>query len=59
MKKIRSPGVRNVYRTVQQDGFNQIMIVLRDTSVKPYPVYESHTEFKKMKPFKGEQLSFL
>ena len=59
MKKIRSPMVKNIYKTVYNDGFEQIMFVLRGTSVKTHLLYESSVEFPKMKPLAGEQLSFL
>lgn len=56
MKMIRAP--ENVtYTTVKNDGLQQIMLVLRNTSVQKPPLYKSKLTFGKMQPFKGEQLS--
>lgn len=57
MENIRSPGYD--FKVVKNDGFDQIMLVLRDTSVKESVADVSSVKFKKMIPLKGKQLSFL
>lgn len=58
MDNIRSPSYKQ-YEIVKNDGLEQIMFVLRDTSVKKSEIPMSNVKFKKMIPLKGHQLSFL
>ena len=57
MDNIRSPG--NQYITVTNDGLNQLMLVLKNISIKKSEISVSHVDFKKMIPLDGKQLSFL
>ena len=57
MENIRSPG--NQYITVTNDGLNQLMLVLKNISIKKSEISVSHVDFKKMIPLDGKQLSFL
>lgn len=51
----RSPTIE----IIKNDGFEQYCIVFADAQIKTSPIDISQIKFKKMKPYKGIQISML